>query len=451
MVFAWSMASHVTSAGPHEGAFADAGVPNREVSSEDLEDMLPMEPLWDILLPLSGLSIGILGLQLTLGLSLAEPLLLLLLPSMRGALREFDERLLSWHLGSIFGHPMLAAQVVVARAEKQHRERCIIVGLGALVNAYALGALGGSAMRSFIDLHTDAGSLRRLLRAAVVFGLVLANLTAVARNGELLGESEEEVPFRPSQEELDQEVGLVPRIERSLSRLQARVFWSLQKVVHEVGGALSVARACGAPLLARALATFALSVVIGPAPVAPIDAFAKTPLKSGFNVLWFDVAHVLASGVLAPLVVSRPLSRTAAECLDFGFGVGCAVCCLATAASVRAEPSTFALAMLAGLALSVSAGLAGSVLAMRMLEVVKEREAGVALGWGLLAGGFAEYMGTRLGSMLFRYFSWYGVTGVAGAACTLGWWMSRTPASKHERTLSPSIDGPERVLGVGSG
>lgn len=40
---------------------------------------MPIEPLGDVLLPLFGLSVGIFGVQLTLGLSIAEPLLLLLL------------------------------------------------------------------------------------------------------------------------------------------------------------------------------------------------------------------------------------------------------------------------------------------------------------------------------------------------------------------------------------
>lgn len=411
--------------------------------------MLPMEPLWDILLPLSGLSIGILGLQLTLGLSLAEPLLLLLLPSMRGALREFDERLLSWHLGSIFGHPMLAAQVVVARAEKRQRERHIVVGFGALVNAYALGSLVGSAIRSFIDLHAGPGPLRRWLRTAVVLALVLANLTAVARNGEVLGEGVEEVPFRPSQEELVQEPA-PPGIHRSLSRLQERALWCLEKAARELGGALGVAWECAWALLARALTVLALSLVIGPAPVAPIDVFAKTPLRGGFNVLWFDVAHVLAAGVLGPLAISRPFRRTGAQCLDFSFGVACATCFVAAVASAHAEVSSFELAMLAGIALSVTAGLVSSVVSMHMLEVVREREEGVALGWGLLAGGLAEYTGTRLGSVLFLHSSWYGVTGAAGAACALAWWLSRLPgaaaATKQEADRAAPLSSGGRGL-----
>mmetsp|Transcript_20193 Transcript_20193/g.63251 ORF Transcript_20193/g.63251 Transcript_20193/m.63251 type:complete len:155 (-) Transcript_20193:80-544(-) len=73
----------------------------------------------------------------------------------------FDERLLSWHLGCIFGHPMLAAQAVVAHAQRQHGgERAMVVGFGLLVDAYALGALIGSALRSFIAIFAAQGPAR---------------------------------------------------------------------------------------------------------------------------------------------------------------------------------------------------------------------------------------------------------------------------------------------------
>ncbi|CAK9002025.1 unnamed protein product [Durusdinium trenchii] len=63
---------------------------------------MPLEPLWDIILPLMGLavgtSLGAFGMQLTLGLTFVQPLLLLLLPSFLSVLEHFHERLLAWHL-----------------------------------------------------------------------------------------------------------------------------------------------------------------------------------------------------------------------------------------------------------------------------------------------------------------------------------------------------------------
>ncbi|CAJ1365297.1 unnamed protein product [Effrenium voratum] len=102
LVVFWSTASHLAWAGPEEGGMAEAGLPSRVVRGEELQDLMPLEPLWDILLPLAslgvGTSLGLFGMRLTLGLTFAWPLLLLLSPTLLSFLEDFHERLLSWQL-----------------------------------------------------------------------------------------------------------------------------------------------------------------------------------------------------------------------------------------------------------------------------------------------------------------------------------------------------------------
>lgn len=494
LVFAWSGASHLACAGLHvKGELVDAGIPSHSVSKDDVEAMMPLEPLWDLLLPLFGLGVSEVGVPLTLSLSLAEPLLLLMLPHAQGSLREFHDRLLSWHLGGIFAHPMLVAQVVVARlsataaaparyaaAQSRHsrtslsmfRPQAISVNgcaptasepacpwalsrgaaaLGELVGAYALGALAGSALRRASNVLAPSNGA--LLRTGGVLIIVAASLTCVALARGLLAigsdpesygghdhnESNQPAEQRPllrDYQRLDAEpCTVIMNTAQRFTIEAAKALWPAWK---ELSHVVTIAKDCRWLLAARFLTLLAFTVITGPAPLPPVDLFAHTPLVRGFSVLWFDIIGVLTSAVLLPILLSRPFGLEGKHCLHLSYLIACASCAVAAMASLHGEVSAYALAMGAGFALSVCVAFANSVLPMRML---KEQSVGgqyipVALGWALLAGGVAQMLGAKLGAFLFEQYSWCGVAFVTGAICVAAWYAA-------EGQLAMTLAAPE--------
>lgn len=159
--------------------------------------MMPMEPLWDILLPLIslavGTSLGALGMQITLGMTFVQPLLLLLLPSFLTILESFHERLLAWHLGGIFGQPMLVAQVAIAHAERHEGAGCL-KAFGVLVGIYTLGAVLGGLIRSLLQMLPWPYAHQACAQLLILF-LVVGNLMTIWHNGHMLGHHEEHTPL----------------------------------------------------------------------------------------------------------------------------------------------------------------------------------------------------------------------------------------------------------------
>ncbi|CAK0799001.1 unnamed protein product [Prorocentrum cordatum] len=349
----------------------------------------------DILLPFFGLGISALGVQLTLFVSLVEPLLLLALPSVLRALRGFDHRLLSWHLGSLIGHPMIVAQVAISRAERG-RPACGAAAFGALVGAYALGALAGTAMALHPLFPPEAGAARarvapnEAVRLGAIALLVASSLLALPFVGRLLAE-----------------------VKRTFG------------VAHE----------CAPELAARSLVVFGLSLIMGAMP--RLASVSSEDVLSGFlawgdgrSVLWFDIVGVVTSGVVVPILLSPGLGALAGgDCLDCTLRLGCLSCALLALASAKVHlegiDAAFDLAVAAGGTLSFAAALAHTVLSTRMLEEIAEDDAGIALGWGVFAGGSAELAGSRLGEALSLHWNFLWPSALALLACTAAQWALR--------------------------
>lgn len=430
MVVMWAAASNLACAASRAASLEGAGLPGRGLEDEkELEDMIPLEPLWDVLWPLLGLGVNALGVQLTLGFSLMEPLLLLTLPTARSTLREVNDRLVAWHLGGLFGHPMLVAQIAVARSESEVGESPIelcnrhCAAFGALVGAYAVGAAFGSAARGALRRTTSHST--EMLRTSVVLLLVFANVWRVVQNGRLLN--------GPDHSHHDSHAAEVLRLAGDSSR-RVLSFSSMKRhfghaathVYEEVSGSLVAAYYCLDLLITRLLLVCSSMIIVGSAPLPAIDLFAFTPLSRGLPVLWFDIAGVLTAGLMLPILLCRPL------CFELWWSLKLTACttlfsCLVAAiASSQFAFSSFELSMAAGLVASGGAAFSNAALASLALERLRSRNphgadgaSGAMLGWGLFAGGVGQLLGVKLGEELFYHFSWLGVSMAAGGAAAL--------------------------------
>eukprot|EP00930_Biecheleria_cincta_P059436 TRINITY_DN45179_c0_g1_i1.p1 TRINITY_DN45179_c0_g1~~TRINITY_DN45179_c0_g1_i1.p1 ORF type:complete len:498 (-),score=97.97 TRINITY_DN45179_c0_g1_i1:84-1577(-) len=447
MVLSWSMASHLAWAGAQQGELAAAGLPNRAVSGEELEDFLPIEPLWDVILPLLGLSISKYGVRLTLSFTFAEPLLLLLLPSMLGVLREFHEKMLDWHMGGIFGQPMLVAQVTIVKAElRAGSDLC--VAFGALVGYYSLGAVLGGALRRCLELWLTPGLIRQSLRQGLVLAMVLANLSAVGVLSNRLGHGQD----NEDRDEPEEQSLLAPASASSYSETSPRMeavkaaAWrtscrACRMVQAELDRAITTGMRRARLLSARALFLLAATIVIGPAPIPAMDLLAWTPLGSGFKVLCFDVVGVLSSALLVPFFRRGPWKLEPATCLDLLTAVAMVCCTLGVLTAAIADVSAFHMAMLAGLALSSCAAVANVVLTAKMVDPnipdkIESKNIGVCLAWSLLFGGAAQLLGARLGQVLFLWSAWEGICGVALFCCLGATLLARGEAAGNPETLA---------------
>eukprot|EP00747_Dinoflagellata_sp_TGD_P169905 gnl/TRDRNA2_/TRDRNA2_200083_c0_seq1.p1 gnl/TRDRNA2_/TRDRNA2_200083_c0~~gnl/TRDRNA2_/TRDRNA2_200083_c0_seq1.p1 ORF type:complete len:489 (+),score=77.96 gnl/TRDRNA2_/TRDRNA2_200083_c0_seq1:107-1573(+) len=448
MMFAWSLASHIVCEQPPATVVGDGGVPSRRLSPGELEEFLPLEPLSDLLLPVVGASVSALGLQLTLGLSMAQPLLLLAVPHIDEKLLRFHERLLGWHLGGLFGQPMLIAQIAVLRAE------CSLVRsprqaagtgaavLGALVGAYSAGALAGSALRRVLDLRLLGVepllgvATHMQLRIAIVLMLVALNFLAILCNGTLLseevghgaGHNEEEHIFL-----LNGAEGQSEDSRESLSLWQKALAGAQHGMRHVM---MAFMRASDL-LAARAFLMLGTGIVIGTAPLDPVDLFENTPLHRGFEVLWFDFVGALASGLAMPLMLGSPLKLTLNHCIDVCYGASLAMCVASFLSLQRI------VVIACGLVLSVAAAFVGPVLTALLTARLSAHNAPVALGWSLLVGGVAQLMGLQLGSgLLFPHYSQRGISATAGVACASSWCFARLFPSRKKRSLPAERPNP---------
>jgi len=243
------------------------------------------------------------------------------------------------------------------------------------------------------------------------------------------------------------------RRERDQSKECGIFARSLAFVEKELSVAVRVAIDCGPLLIARALTNFGLTLIIGPAPLPSIDLFAKTPLRYGFRVLWVDIVGVITSTIVLPLVLSPAFGCHAGHCINATYLAAAVACAVASAASIRSELNAFELAMVAALAMSACTALSNTILALRMVDRLAEpgsvgrQHSGVALGWGLLAGGVAQLLGARCGAPLFMHASLVGVTAPAGFACLAGWFA----AAKSRSGQHPRGSGLGAVVGSGGG
>eukprot|EP00928_Gymnodinium_smaydae_P027662 TRINITY_DN21317_c0_g1_i1.p1 TRINITY_DN21317_c0_g1~~TRINITY_DN21317_c0_g1_i1.p1 ORF type:complete len:484 (-),score=103.50 TRINITY_DN21317_c0_g1_i1:95-1546(-) len=439
-VLAWSLASHLAAGTSRAHALADGGVPSRELSHEELEEFLPMEPLYDLFLPLLGVGVAALP-RWTLGLSLLEPLLLLTLPGTRGSLRRVHDRLLAWHLGGIFAHPMLIAEVVVIRQGRDDVSK--VAFLGALVGIYAFGAAAGSYLRLALLNYLPPGP-RMVMRVVLVCIIVVASVIGLlaygnrldanhghghGHHGDASAESaSERSPLLGEGASASQSAKSALRkcgrgdfradIRQVLAELPVLAKqMTLPRCCDELVEVMMAAYTCRFLLAARALTMLSLALLLGSATLPPVDLFGWTALEHGFSVSWFDIVSVLSSSVLVPLCGEASLVP--------GFAAAAAACAIAVLAALRAASTAFELAMIAGCALSACTAAANAVLPVRMARSVERPgQLGPALGWGLLAGGLGQVIGLRLGPLLFVRSSWLGVTSSALLACLAGWYCS---------------------------
>eukprot|EP00927_Polykrikos_kofoidii_P014991 TRINITY_DN16643_c0_g1_i1.p1 TRINITY_DN16643_c0_g1~~TRINITY_DN16643_c0_g1_i1.p1 ORF type:complete len:649 (-),score=136.25 TRINITY_DN16643_c0_g1_i1:28-1974(-) len=497
MVFAWSAASQLIRGGFQSGALADSGFASRaEIKEEATGEMLPMELSEDVLLPLLGVSVDLFGVPWALGLSLAEPLLVLAMPSLPHAVRiasmSFDEHFISRHLGGLFGHPLLIAQVVVLRAERKgidFGERRV-AALGALVGGYAIGAAVGSILRRLAQVYFVG------IPEAHVFGaclLVLVNLILVNRYGNLLSggrnpnhgdggrsdaRSREDAyagGLGLRNEESDDAAHMRERntcdaIQEQASRFEAR----LVQITRFTEQLFMIGSLCKNLLLARFLFVLALTVFLGSASGLSVDLLQYTPLRHGFTVPWFSLVGAVVAGAIIPVLVGRRARCGRSLCLYLPGFLAIVMCFAAACASARALPNTYSTAISACFSLSILAATSNIVLTVEAVERVERLRAltadseamdlgssedvpllrdprrrhggggiydaahghchddGIALGWGLLASGLPQSFGTRLGFLVFKRYSWLGVATVSGAACLAGFWCL---SHKRKRNL----------------
>lgn len=424
MVMMWSMASHVAFTGPADSVFAEAGLPRQDVDEEALQDLLPMEPLWDVLLPFLGFPVGGFGFQLTLSLSLAEPLLLLLLPRMRGALREYHDRLLSWHLGALFGQPMLVAQVALSQVVLEG-EAHLAAAFGRLVGAYAAGAVLGVLANHglFYGSGPFLGStLAEVSRVGLVLTLVMMNLLVLVCTNTFTEEKEREEDTAPHES--------TPFVERAPSSSVSLSASHLATPLREIWWTVEVAIRCFQPLLARSFLLFALAMLLHPTPSPTLDVFELCGLPRGFSVHLFDVVGILTSCLVVPALLEWPCRVAPSSCVRLTHYLAIFSCGLASLAGARHEAIAFRLVILAGMIVSVCAAFVGAILFARMVQKAPKK-AGVALGWGLLGGGYSQWIGGWLGQVLYLKYSWAGVCVPATLAVALSWLLASTDETER--------------------
>ena len=403
LVFSWSIASHLAWSGPTEGTLSAAGLPSRVLRGEELQDLMPLEPLWDIVLPLFsltiGTSLGALGMQLTLGLTFVQPLLLLLLPSFLSILENFHERLLAWHLGGIFGQPMLVAQVAIAHAERHQGTGCL-KAFGVLVGVYTVGAVvGGLIRRGLQMLHAHQACARMLILL-----LVTGNLMTIWYQGHLLGH-EEAFPDSSKAESR-------PLLDRKRLRLLKERMSRF--LFHEVERALLSLTSCSRHLAARAAVLLGLTSIMGPAPLPALDLISFSLHPSHFAVFCFDLVGSASYSIIVPMLESLGDSSRRLQGLDLFFYASWAFLLLAVMAALSHLTCTLQVSMLAGLVLSSCCAVVSAVLSADMSEKAPHlADVGVRLAWGLFCGAIAQFVGAQLGQVLFLWSSWFGVCGFA--------------------------------------
>ncbi|CAE7450548.1 trappc13 [Symbiodinium natans] len=363
---------------------------------------MPLEPLWDVLAPALALSVGsqlgVFGVQLTLGMTFAEPLLLLLFPGLLKLLEECNHRLLAWHLGGIFGQPMLVAQVAVARAER-HEGRGCVKAFGLLVGAYSLGAVTGAGLRGLA--HSLPPFLRKVLLKLIVIKLVMLNMFAVWFNGEKLGEHHEHAGHE------EHPAPFYQRQKQSKMWQQIKAF-----VGTELERLLRSCTECASHLAARSAALLSLTLIMGPAPLPAVDFFAYTPFHKGFAVFWFDVVGVVSYAVVVPLLDEAWKDEARrSKCLDWFFLPSLALSATAAASALLELTSTLNVALTAGLAAGCCSAVVGALVSADMSEQAPHlADVGMRLAWGLLFGGIAQFLGSQLGEWLFLHSAWLGVS-----------------------------------------
>jgi len=278
--------------------------------------------------------------------------------------------------------------------------------------------------------------LRRALRGAVVFALVSCNLVGVVAARSLFeaGHGAAASPTRGS----PIGVALVESLARSLEHAAltmsgdaapllplaperlALAKHRLAEAAEEFLSCFYVAAICGYGLIARALVFFSLTAIMGPVSLPTLDLVPPL-LGEGLRVQQFDLICVLASCVLVPVALGPVVACTGARLLSLCFQVAFASCSLAVLATSRGWPAALLVTSIAGMALSVLAAVASATLSAHALECVPGHHAGVALGWGLLANGLAQFWGVRIGERLFACSGWQGLTAVAWLACAAAW------------------------------
>lgn len=408
LVLSWSTASHLAWSGPKEGALSAAGLPSRVVKGEELQDLLPMEPLWDILLPLIslavGTSLGALGMQITLGMTFVQPLLLLLLPSFLTVLESFHERLLAWHLGGIFGQPMLVAQVAIAHAERQEDAGCL-KAFGVLVGIYTLGAVLGGLIRSLLQMLLWPFAHQACAQLLILF-LVIGNLMSIRHNSHMLGHHEEHQPLLSE--------------HKNLKALKERCS---EFLLSEVQRALRSFSSCSRHLAARAALLLGLTCIMGPAPLPALDllTFTLHPSRASgaLAVFWFDLVGSMSYAFLVPMldILGDPARRLRGLDLFYYPCFGCLM--LAFFAAIFHFTTAMKVSVTAGLFLSSCCAVVSAVLTADMSEKAPHlADVGVRLAWGLLCGSMAQYIGANLGQALFLWNSWSAVCGFA-SICVL--------------------------------
>lgn len=192
-------------------------------------------------------------------LSEVQPLLLQLMPSFLFLLERFHERLLAWHLGGIFGQPMLVAQVAVVRAERRVKSGCLRP-FGALVGIYSLGAALGGMIRHALSAYGHGQAYGQLL----IFAMTISNLLTIWRKQELFAHDMETEPKR-----------------------------LLELLSHELQRCVENFRSCRKHLASRGVVLLGLCCVMGPAPLPPLSF-------DSFAVVWFDLVGVISYAVLVP-------------------------------------------------------------------------------------------------------------------------------------------------------
>ncbi|CAE7329550.1 trappc13 [Symbiodinium microadriaticum] len=443
MVLCWSTASHLAWSGPLEGAMAEAGLPSRVLHGDALQDLLPLEPLWDVLAPALALSVGsqlgVFGVQLTLGLTFAQPLLLLLFPGFLALLEECNERLLAWHLGGLFGQPMLVAQVAVARAER-HAGRGCVKAFGLLVGAYSLGAVAGAGLRRLA--HRLPPFLCKVVLKVLVIKLVMLNIFAVRINGDKLGEHHEHAAHEDEHP------------TQYYQRQKARQMCSQVKtfLAAELERLLQGFTDCTSHLAARSAALFGLMLIMGPAPLPAVDFFAYTPFRKGFAVFWFDVVGVVSYAVVVPLLNEIWQDKTRCmECLDLFFLPSLALGAAAAMFAMLELTSTLHVTLITGLATASCSAVLGALLSADMSEKAPHlADVGMRLAWGLLCGGAAQFLGSQLGQILFLYYSWLGVSLCSFAALLTARHYTRKTCPKTLAASAPwrvaAMQQPEPLI-----
>eukprot|EP00929_Paragymnodinium_shiwhaense_P057661 TRINITY_DN28867_c0_g1_i2.p1 TRINITY_DN28867_c0_g1~~TRINITY_DN28867_c0_g1_i2.p1 ORF type:complete len:541 (-),score=91.05 TRINITY_DN28867_c0_g1_i2:289-1869(-) len=411
IVFTWSVASHVTHEAVKEKTTKTA---TAKVDAEDLEEAFPLELLEEIVLPFLGLGVGAIGVQFMLALTLAEPLLLLRVPRLLFAAQAFHERMLSWHLGGIFGQPMLVAQVAILRAETEASQKA--AAFGALVGSYGCGAVAGSTLRRVLQIRYPG---QPHVRDLVVLGLTLLNLIWVVQSGDLLGSHSHE-----SSEDERAPIGRQDSSPTSKWWLRRKLWKGVRVVGTTTFRILEVAGSCRDILLARAVLALSLSFIVETIPLSEVDLFSWLPLQHGFRVELFDLCGVISSGLAVPLALGAPFRLASHHTLLVGLRLTVAACILAVLARLFSLWAGYRVAITAGLALSAYTSFVSPVLAIEAAERVEVGNQGVALGWCLFASGFAKLIGPMVGDILRVNKSCTMAALAAALLIIIGWQVS---------------------------